>query len=93
MDAKIIRQLLYSLELTDPKQVCGEVDDITGFLAAKAEEVIFIETENIRRVCERCGVPLLHIETDFGTADEGQIRTRIEAYLEMIRAKKEVQNG
>ena len=52
-----------------------------------------IETENIRRVCERCGVPLLHIETDFGTADEGQIRTRIEAYLEMIRAKKEMQNG
>ena len=52
-----------------------------------------IETENIRRVCEKCGVPLLHIETDFGTADEGQIRTRIEAYLEMIRAKKEARNG
>ena len=52
-----------------------------------------IETENIRRVCEKCGVPLLHIETDFGTGDEGQIRTRLEAYLEMIRAKKEAQNG
>ena len=52
-----------------------------------------IETENIRRVCDRCGVPLLHIETDFGTGDEGQIRTRLEAYLEMIRAKKEVHKG
>lgn len=47
-----------------------------------------IETENIRRVCEKCGVPLLHIETDFTPGDEGQIRTRIEAYLEMIRANK-----
>ena len=43
--------------------------------------------------CEKCGVPLLHIETDFGTGDEGQIRTRLEAYLEMIRAKKEARNG
>lgn len=48
-----------------------------------------IETENIRRVCERCGVPLLHIETDFTPGDEGQIRTRLEAYLEMIRERKE----
>lgn len=48
-----------------------------------------IETENIRRVCEKCGVPLLHIETDFTDGDAGQIRTRIAAYLEMIRAKKE----
>lgn len=52
-----------------------------------------IETENIRRVCEEKGVPLLHIESDFTPGDEGQIRTRIEAYLEMIRAKKEEQNG
>lgn len=48
-----------------------------------------IETENIRRVCQRKGIPLLHIETDFTPGDEGQIRTRIEAYLEMIRKKKE----
>lgn len=48
-----------------------------------------IETENIRRVCERCGVPLLHIETDFTPGDEGQIRTRLEAFLEMLREKKE----
>lgn len=47
-----------------------------------------IETENIRRVCEEKGIPLLHIETDFYPNDEGQIRTRIEAFLEMIRMNK-----
>lgn len=47
-----------------------------------------IETENIRRVCEKNGIPLLHIETDFYPGDEGQIRTRIEAFLEMIRENK-----
>lgn len=48
-----------------------------------------VETENIRRVCEAKGIPLLHIETDFTPGDEGQIRTRIEAFLEMIRMNKE----
>lgn len=47
-----------------------------------------IETKNIRRVCEDMGIPLLHIETDFYPGDEGQIRTRIAAFLEMIREKK-----
>lgn len=47
-----------------------------------------IETENLRRVCESKGIPLLHIQTDFTPGDESQIRTRIEAFLEMIREKK-----
>lgn len=47
-----------------------------------------IETENIRRVCREMGIPLLHIETDFYPGDEGQIRTRIAAFLEMIREGK-----
>lgn len=47
-----------------------------------------IETENIRRVCKGMGIPLLHIETDFYPGDEGQIRTRIAAFLEMIRERK-----
>ena len=48
-----------------------------------------IETENIRRVCEEMDIPLLHIETDFYPGDAGQIRTQIEAFLEMIRMGKE----
>lgn len=53
-----------------------------------------IETENIRRVCKEMGIPLLHIETDFYPGDEGQIRTRIAAFLEMIRdGKKEALHG
>lgn len=47
-----------------------------------------IETENIRRVCDKCGIPLLHIETSFAPGDEQQIRTRVEAFLEMIRDTK-----
>ena len=47
-----------------------------------------IETENLRRLCESKGIPLLHIQTDFTPGDEAQIRTRIEAFIEMIRESK-----
>lgn len=47
-----------------------------------------IETENIRRVGEKNGIPLLHINTDFSENDTAQIRVRIEAFLEMIRDNK-----
>jgi len=30
------------------------------------------------------GLPFLHIETDYSSADIEQLRTRIEAFLEMI---------
>jgi benzoyl-CoA reductase/2-hydroxyglutaryl-CoA dehydratase subunit BcrC/BadD/HgdB len=31
------------------------------------------------------GLPLLHLETDYSEGDTGQLRTRIEAFLEMLR--------
>lgn len=48
-----------------------------------------IETENIRRVCEKKGVPVLHLVTDFSPGDEAQLRTRIGAFVEILREKKE----
>lgn len=43
-----------------------------------------VESRNIEKVCKNCDTPYLHIETDFYPGDEGQIRTRIEAFLELI---------
>ena len=48
-----------------------------------------VETENIRRVCEKQGLDFLHIETTFAPGDEAQIRTRLEAFIEVVRGKKE----
>jgi benzoyl-CoA reductase/2-hydroxyglutaryl-CoA dehydratase subunit BcrC/BadD/HgdB len=31
------------------------------------------------------GIPCLKIETDYGMEDVGQLKTRIEAFLEMVR--------
>ncbi len=43
-----------------------------------------IEQYNIGKVCKAKGVPHLHLETDFSPGDEGQLRTRIGAFLEML---------
>lgn len=48
-----------------------------------------VESEHIRRVAEELGIPALHIQSDFSTGDEGQIRTRIEAFVEMLKDKKQ----
>ena len=48
-----------------------------------------IEAHNIGKVCEKCGVPHLHISTDFSKSDVGQLRTRIEAFLEVVRQRRE----
>ena len=33
---------------------------------------------------ETCGLPSLHLETDYAESDSEQLRVRIEAYLEML---------
>lgn len=43
-----------------------------------------IETRNIKRHINAMGVPFISIETDYSTSDAGQIRTRLEAFVEML---------
>ena len=43
-----------------------------------------IEAFKVRKVAETMGIPFLRIETDYSMEDIGQLKTRIEAFLEMI---------
>ena len=43
-----------------------------------------VESKTIGDICAEEGVPFLHIRTDYSPGDEGQLRTRIEAFLEML---------
>ena len=44
-----------------------------------------IESYNIEKVCDAKNVPFMHLRTDYSPGDEGQLRTRIEAFLEMLK--------
>ncbi len=68
------------LELASGWAVDGVVHYNLQFCHTFANEAVKME-----RVLARENIPLLRIETDYGEEDLGQLKTRIEAFLEMIR--------
>ena len=44
------------------------------------------EAALVEKALEKAGIPLLRIETDYSDEDAGQLRTRIDAFLEVIGA-------
>ena len=48
-----------------------------------------VESYTIGNICQEAGVPFLHVRTDYSPGDEGQLRTRIEAFLEMLQERRE----
>ncbi len=43
------------------------------------------EATKVEKTLSDAGIPLLRLETDYSDEDSGQLRTRIEAFLEMIK--------
>jgi benzoyl-CoA reductase/2-hydroxyglutaryl-CoA dehydratase subunit BcrC/BadD/HgdB len=73
----------------------GRVEDIIKYAGEyKADGVIYynlsfchtysVEYKKVEDALKANGIPVLFIETDYSAEDSGQIKTRIEAFLEMI---------
>ncbi|WP_313755694.1 double-cubane-cluster-containing anaerobic reductase [Tissierella sp.] len=60
-----------------------KVDGVVGIILHSCNP-FGIESTNIKKIANQCGKPYLHLETNYGQGDEGQLRTRIEAFLEML---------
>lgn len=45
-----------------------------------------VESYRVKKSLESRGVPFLYFETDYSPGDNGQLRTRAEAFVEMLRA-------
>ena len=43
-----------------------------------------LETERVRRLMQKEGMPFISVETDYSATDAGQIKTRIAAFIEML---------
>jgi benzoyl-CoA reductase/2-hydroxyglutaryl-CoA dehydratase subunit BcrC/BadD/HgdB len=43
-----------------------------------------VETEQVRKLMEKQGVPFISVETDYSTLDTAQIKTRMAAFIEML---------
>ncbi|KRQ86517.1 R-phenyllactate dehydratase beta subunit [Caloramator mitchellensis] len=73
----------------------GRVEDIIKYAKEyKADGVIYynlsfcqpysVEYKKVEEALKKENIPLILIETDYSTEDSGQIKTRVEAFLEMI---------
>jgi benzoyl-CoA reductase/2-hydroxyglutaryl-CoA dehydratase subunit BcrC/BadD/HgdB len=51
-----------------------------------------IESTRVDLLLRKNNIPMLKIESEYDEGDVEQIRTRVEAFLEMIRMRKETQN-
>lgn len=47
------------------------------------------KAKQIETLCQKIGIPLLHLHTDYAASDKGQLTTRIEAFKEAISSKTE----
>lgn len=44
-----------------------------------------IEATQVEKACRQAGIPILKLETDYGQEDTEQLKTRVEAFCEMLR--------
>lgn len=51
-------------------------------------QVFDYEFSKVYKVLEKKNIPIIKIETEYSEEDAGQVKTRIEAFIEMIEAKK-----
>ena len=68
------------VSLAGEYRVDGVVHYNLQFCHTYANEAVLVE-----KTLAKAGIPLLRIETDYSDEDIGQLRTRVDAFLEMIR--------
>lgn len=69
----------YISEMIDEYQVDGVLE-----LVLQACHTYAIESYYVKKTAQEKGIPYLNIETDYSTADSGQINTRLEAFMETL---------
>jgi len=75
------RRMEKIVDMARERRADGVVSYILSFCDPYA-----VESYQVEKTLRRVGIPSLKIETDYGQQDAGQIRTRVEAFLEMLLA-------
>ncbi len=71
------------LELARDYRVDGVISQIIRYCVPYAHDLPLI-TERLKQA----GIPTLALDVEYGTSGSGQVRTRVQAFLEMLEAKK-----
>lgn len=72
-------RMVNTKEMIKKYKVDGVID-----IVLQACHTFNIESVNMGKMLDEIGIPFLKLETDYSTADSGQIETRIAAFIEML---------
>ncbi|HEX8987825.1 MAG TPA: double-cubane-cluster-containing anaerobic reductase [Rhodocyclaceae bacterium] len=67
-----------------------EVDGVV-YQSLAGCQVYEMEQKSVAEALAAAGIPMLYVETDYSPDDQGQLSTRIEAFLESIKTRKRKQ--
>ncbi len=72
-----------------------EENNIEGVIyhALRGCHLGLLESTRLELALRRAGIPLLKVESEYDEGDVEQIRTRVEAFVEMIQARREFRHG
>jgi benzoyl-CoA reductase/2-hydroxyglutaryl-CoA dehydratase subunit BcrC/BadD/HgdB len=95
LDAIAVKYLDINCACFTPNE--GRIDDVLRMAKEyKADGVLHyalqfcttyqIEATSVERAAEAVGLPVLRVDTDYSMEDVGQLSTRVEAFLEMLKA-------
>jgi len=59
------------------------------YLVLKGCVIYDFELQRVEKLMQELGLPVLRIETDYNPEDVEQLRTRVEAFIEMIQENKQ----
>jgi benzoyl-CoA reductase/2-hydroxyglutaryl-CoA dehydratase subunit BcrC/BadD/HgdB len=71
------------LQLIRDYKVDGVISQIIRYCVPYAHDLPLL-TERLKKA----GIPVLALDVEYGTSGSGQIRTRVQAFLEMLETKK-----
>lgn len=67
------------MNMVEKYQVDGIVE-----VVLQACHTFNIESVRVAQACEERGIPYMKLETDYSTGDQGQVETRLGAFIEMV---------
>jgi benzoyl-CoA reductase/2-hydroxyglutaryl-CoA dehydratase subunit BcrC/BadD/HgdB len=76
------------LNLVNEHQVEGVI-----YHALRGCHLGLLESTRLELALRRAGIPMLKVESEYDEGDVEQIRTRVEAFVEMIQARREFKRG
>ncbi|MDP6561067.1 MAG: 2-hydroxyacyl-CoA dehydratase family protein, partial [Candidatus Binatia bacterium] len=77
-------RLEHVMNMVKEYRVEGMVNEIIRYCVPYAHDEPLL-----RARLEKAGIPVLELDLEYGAGDMGQIRTRVEAFLEMLRTEVE----